>query len=56
VDAEIVLRDGNIIYCNSYNFINGRLELYSSHWLIADLNVNTVESIEYYPVEGEPDE
>ena len=56
MDAEVVLNDENIIYCDSYNFIYGKLELYSSHWLIASVNVSTVESIQYYSVEGDSDE
>ena len=56
VDAEIVLKDGNVIYCDSYNFIYGKLELYCSHWLVASVNVSTVESIQCYPIEGDPDE
>jgi len=57
VDAEIVLKDGNVIYCDSYNFINGKLELYSLHLLVAVLNVSTVKSInQYYPIEGDLNE
>jgi len=57
VDAEIILNDGNVIYCENYNFINGKLELYSSHWLVAVLNVSTVKSInQYYPIEGDLNE
>ena len=56
VEAEVVLNDGNIIYCDSYNFIYGKLELYSSHCLIASVNVSTVESIQCHSVEGNLDE
>ena len=52
MEAEVVLNDGNVIYCDSYNFIYGKLELYSSHCLIASVNVSTVESIRCYSVEG----
>jgi hypothetical protein len=53
VDAEITLNDGNVIYSDNYNFINGKLELYFEGWYIATVNVSTVKSInQYYPIEG----